>query len=93
MAVARGLPGPSGQMVICTGTGPVMVSVDADGAPVGTPHICPDAALSLIQAAFDSPVPSRPVTLAPLAYVTPAKESSQGQDFRQAQARGPPRMA
>jgi len=28
-AVARTMPGPDGQMVICTGSGPLMVYVDA----------------------------------------------------------------
>lgn len=55
MAVARGMRGPAGQMVICTGSGPVMVSVDEKGQPTGPAHICPDGALSLIQAAFDAP--------------------------------------
>lgn len=49
-AVARAMPGPDGQMVICTGAGPVMVYTDANGEPVGAPHICPDYALSLIVA-------------------------------------------
>ncbi|SLN59071.1 hypothetical protein PEL8287_03184 [Roseovarius litorisediminis] len=53
-AVARGAPGPAGQMVLCTGTGPVTVLVDAQGQPTGAVHICPDYALALF-AALDSP--------------------------------------
>lgn len=48
LAVARGAPGPTGQVELCTGSGPVMVDLDETDAPVGPPHLCPDYALSLI---------------------------------------------
>ena len=57
-AHARGLTGPDGQLVICAGNGPVMVVLDADGMPISDPYICPDCALSLIQASVDQPVDS-----------------------------------
>ncbi|MCR8827954.1 hypothetical protein [Pseudosulfitobacter koreensis] len=47
-ALARGSADVAGQMVLCIGTGSVTVNVDADGQPIGTPHICPDAALTLL---------------------------------------------
>lgn len=50
LAVARVSTGPAGQVTLCTGTGPVMVYVDENGAPTGPPHFCPEAALSLIMA-------------------------------------------
>lgn len=50
MAAARGQAAISGQMVLCTGTGPVTVNVDAEGQPVGPAHFCPDCALSLLAA-------------------------------------------
>ena len=49
-AVARGAPGPTGQMVLCTGSGPVTVLVDAQGQPTGAVHICPEYALALFAA-------------------------------------------
>jgi hypothetical protein len=59
MAVARGAPAPAGTMVLCTGTGPVTVLIDADGEPTGAVHICPDCALGLFHAvmgtAHDTP--------------------------------------
>jgi len=62
MAVARGMPSPSGAMVLCTGTGPITVLVDENGAPVGAPHICPDCALSLFDMAVGDPEwPARPL--------------------------------
>ncbi len=53
MAVARGASAATGQMVLCTGTGPVAVYLDAKGQPTSAPHICPDAALNI---AVEKPV-------------------------------------
>ncbi|MCL6283422.1 hypothetical protein M3P21_07730 [Ruegeria sp. 2012CJ41-6] len=50
LAMSRGVSASVGQMVICTGTGPVMVYVDEDGQPTRPPHYCPDHALSLLGA-------------------------------------------
>ena len=66
LAVARGAPTPAGQMVICTGTGPVMVYLDADGQPTEAPRYCPEAGLALLNAvatpveATDAPQLRRP---------------------------------
>ncbi|OZB14516.1 MAG: hypothetical protein B7X55_11135 [Rhodobacterales bacterium 34-62-10] len=48
MALARGMPGAAGSVVLCTGTGPVTILTDAEGQPIGPAHICPDCALALI---------------------------------------------
>ena len=48
MAVARGASAATGQMVLCTGAGPVAVFTDAAGNPTSAPHICPDSALNLV---------------------------------------------
>ena len=48
MAVARGASAATGQMVLCSGTGPVAVYMDASGHPTSAPHICPDSALNVI---------------------------------------------
>ena len=53
MAVARGASAATGQMMLCTGTGPVAVYLDAKGRPTSAPHICPDSALNI---AFEQPV-------------------------------------
>lgn len=55
VAVARGLSGSVGFMELCTGTGPVMVAVDADGVPVGPTHICPDYGLALLDWVDETP--------------------------------------
>lgn len=50
VAASRGVDVAVGQMVLCTGTGPVVVYMDADGQPVKAPHYCPDYALTLLGA-------------------------------------------
>ena len=59
MAQARGTTDADGQIVICTGTGPITVLVDGDGQPMERGHVCPDCAMSLFAgegAPFDTPV-------------------------------------
>lgn len=50
MAIARGTPMSTEQIELCTGSGPVMVLVDAEGKPTGASHICPKFSLSLLNA-------------------------------------------
>lgn len=47
MAQARTMASPTGEIVLCTGTGPITVLVDENGQPTGRAHVCPDCALSL----------------------------------------------
>ncbi|MDQ7069575.1 MAG: hypothetical protein Q9M48_02310 [Rhodobacterales bacterium] len=56
MAVARGATTASGEIVICSGNGPLMISVDEYGQPTGPAHICPDFTLSIISAVGDVPL-------------------------------------
>lgn len=83
-----------GQIVLCTGTGPVAVYVDADGQPVDPPHHdsldCTPLALGLEGAPVDMPplvVPTSAtltgsfIALAPVLWAMPAL------------ARGPPTIA
>jgi hypothetical protein len=48
LAVARGHTPVAGTIVICTGSGPVHVLVDKNGAPTDGLVICPDLALTLL---------------------------------------------
>ncbi|WP_306153752.1 hypothetical protein [Roseovarius sp. MMSF_3281] len=73
MAIARGAPPPVGQAILCTGTGPVTVLVDAEGQPTGQVHICPDCALHVLDG----------MTPPPAAIVTsPQEPSAQVLDFK-----------
>lgn len=45
-----------GQIVICTGTGPMAVYVDADGQPVDAPETCPDCLILSIVALLVAPI-------------------------------------
>jgi len=48
VAVSRGMDRAVGQMVLCTGKGPVVIYMDAEGQPTQAPHFCPDHALALL---------------------------------------------
>ncbi|MEY8827365.1 hypothetical protein AB9K34_02935 [Sedimentitalea sp. XS_ASV28] len=93
IAMARGAPGPAGQIELCTGNGPVMVYVDDSGAPVGPPQLCPDFALSLL---FDVPEPqslerhvAHPRRLAPVR----ADLQNESVPRRMIRTRAPPRAS
>jgi len=65
MAVARGMAtNAAGQIVLCTGTGPVSVYVDEDGQPTRPPHICPDCALHLLAAVAAPDIAPVPLAVA-----------------------------
>ncbi len=90
MAEARMIASPTGEIVICTGTGPLAVSVDASGKPTGPAHICPECALALF-ADFSAPV------TAPLRVMVGGERVSFTHGARapalgilKASARGPP---
>ncbi|MEL7117562.1 MAG: hypothetical protein AAGP08_18590 [Pseudomonadota bacterium] len=83
MAVARGnMLDAEGQIVLCTSHGTSLLLIDADGNPLGAPHICPDCNLSLIGAdasphailasdvAFTVLVSPKAPTLAPTVHVS-----------------------
>lgn len=50
VAASRGVDTAVGQMVLCTGVGPVVIYMDAEGQPAKPPHFCPDYALTLLGA-------------------------------------------
>lgn len=91
MAVARGTTGPAGQMVLCTGTGPVSILVDENGQPTGPPHYCPDCVLSLLNA---GDLPAAATGVVPVAAATRVwpQRSVHGAAARisRASARAPP---
>jgi len=74
VAASRGMDRAVGHMVLCTGSGPVVVYMDAEGQPTRAPHFCPDYALTLLGALAvaapelprapepDFPVPARAKT-------------------------------
>lgn len=58
----RGMRDATGQMVICSGSGPVVVYVDSDGQPARAPHDCPDCIAQGLDALapFQQPHPIAP---------------------------------
>ena len=55
-ASMRGMSDATGQMVICTGTGPEVVYIDENGQPTSPPHTCPECVLNLL-VAMEPPAP------------------------------------
>lgn len=90
MATARVTPTAAGLIDLCTGTGPIMVAVDANGQPVGHPHICPDYAAHAFDVGGVMAAP-RAVqqTRHRLRFVTPS-QSGLATPVPPPQARGPP---
>ena len=52
MAAARGANDATGQMILCTGTGSVVVYMDESGVPTQAPHFCPDCTLNALTPAI-----------------------------------------
>lgn len=90
-AQAKGASPATGHMVLCTGSGAVVVFTDADGRPTAQPHICPDCVLSALSA-----VPIISATLEPHRFGLaspgiPANGKVPVRDhLKQAHARSPP---
>lgn len=90
MAVARGQVMVAGQIVLCTGTGPMAVWVDENGAPMEAPHLCPDCALTVFDVADASPDwPLQDARLVPVAHLW-QRVAGLSQAGVAPQARGPP---
>lgn len=90
MAVARGASTPTGEMILCTGTGPVTVLVDAEGKPTGAAKYCPDCVMSLLQAvAAGADWPVYQARVGQMRRVTSGLFLAAA-DQPVAQARGPP---
>ncbi|WP_037310588.1 hypothetical protein [Ruegeria halocynthiae] len=67
VAASRGMNRAVGQMVLCTGSGPVVVYSDAEGQPTKAPHFCPEYAVNLLGAVIVAAlaVPHTPRTAQP----------------------------
>ncbi len=57
LAAARGQMPVAGVIEICAGQGLQVVAVDAQGNPVGRPHVCPDGVTSFVNVTAALPMP------------------------------------
>lgn len=90
MAVARGMQGVGGAVVLCTGSGPVTILTDSDGQPIAPAHICPECTLSLIVAVGQGDVAlTHPMGRAE-ALIIPYLSVTLAQRARPFSARDPP---
>jgi hypothetical protein len=90
-ASARGQTVVNGQVVIlCSGGGPVQLSLDASGNTTGPAHLCPDLALGLL-AALDLPQPGlyRPQGQVEAVHLT-GQSHCTNRNVPTCAARGPP---
>ena len=55
MASARHAPGMAAMAELCLNGAPVLVAVDATGAPVGPSHVCPDCVAAFALAHLTAP--------------------------------------
>ena len=91
MAVARSQPQAVGHVWLCTGTGVIALSVDAQGNPTGPEWPCPECTLTL--AALDTGPVRAPGAAVRLAPVQPPHVRAFAQRTAPAPvppARGPP---
>lgn len=91
MAVARGQAYDAvGQIVLCTGHGAILVTVDAQGEPIEPPHLCPDCVLAMLADTAVPPVVA-PVDLASGPLFAPlAEQANPLSSGGRAKARAPP---
>lgn len=87
----RGQAKAAGSIVLCTGTGPVSVAVDADGQPVGPVHVCPDCAMSLLAAADAPAVAVERVAMTRRVSFQGTHVAGASRGLVGPRARGPPR--
>ncbi|MCR8722994.1 DUF2946 family protein [Frigidibacter sp. ROC022] len=93
MAVARGQARVDGVVVLCTGTGPLAVAVDADGKPIKGHHICPDCALTLFAGMVAAPVPVfSPLSFSVVPFTPEADAVPPQPGALRPFARGPPSL-
>ncbi|MCA8878950.1 MAG: hypothetical protein KDA73_03130 [Rhodobacteraceae bacterium] len=92
VGVVRGQVQVAGQIVLCTGNGPVSVAVDAKGKPVGPPRLCPDCAPALLAGVSFVPELPVPPDSHGTAVASTLPDRAAGPVRLAARARGPPRI-
>lgn len=90
LAAARGHAPAVGTMVICTGTGPLMILVDETGQPTGGAMVCPDYALAFYADLQTAAPEALRVDLWTGLWVALTESRSHGAPTPLSQPRGPP---
>ncbi|KIC34303.1 hypothetical protein [Leisingera sp. ANG-S5] len=92
-AARQGERDAAGQMVICTGTGPVTIYVDSDGQPAKPPHNCPDCVMHVLDAVAQPAGLVLPVEICGTVTGDQHAALASVQHILQASARAPPAAA
>lgn len=92
-AARQGERNAAGQMVICTGTGPVTIYVDSEGQPAKPPHNCPDCVMHVLDAVAPPAGLLPPVEVSSEVAADQQAALASVQQILQASARAPPAAA
>lgn len=84
---------PVDQVVICVGSGSIVVSVDEDGQPVAPKPICPECIVAFADLAQVDPCSMPMHTLAKATMQWSVADLVSVPHVRKAEARGPPRLS
>ncbi|SLN48879.1 hypothetical protein ROJ8625_02396 [Roseivivax jejudonensis] len=92
-AIARGLPAPAGEVVLCRGLAVVTVTLDENGDPVRRSQLCPEALGALLDLAAEARA-----QVAPGPVIRSVHRAERGVSLRSAElppcrARGPPSLS
>lgn len=90
LAAARGQSPAVGMMEICTGTGPIHIIVDENGAPTGKIMICPDYALAFFADPLPNAFEAQRTDIWRTLWRGATSVVSAAQTIPESQARGPP---
>lgn len=90
LAASRGMDRAVGQMVLCTGSGPVVVYMDDEGQPTRAPHYCPDYALNLLGAIHEASIAIPPAPSRVLPTPSPLSQDLIAAPLPRHPARAPP---
>ncbi len=94
VAVARtAMSAPGMEMTLCTGDGPVTVTLDAQGNPVAPSHHCPACILALLLPPTATAPGQPPHSLRPLSPAQAALLAVRGPSHTTPPARAPPLSA
>jgi hypothetical protein len=80
----------TGQVILCTGSGPVTVYVDENGTPTGAPHICPDCITHLLDLAEYAPHLRAPYEPVRQVHRVLSRAQSTVAPLEEVRARAPP---
>ncbi|MBU2983614.1 hypothetical protein KO498_17535 [Lentibacter algarum] len=90
MVQARMVNPATGLMVLCSGSGPIVMLVDAQGQPTSAPHLCPDCTLVVAALLTEQPVAAELVLGGSTLLSVATRTEAPTQHILRKNARAPP---